>query len=84
MSNAEARKMITDLIGEQWLADVCEVDMGRKGTAYIAQLDRSMCLGSPTVVVEKAGKLRYPGVMEAKEIVLDAKKRNLLNPALYC
>lgn len=84
MSRAEAKSMIVEAIGDEWLAEVRELDMGRDGLAYIAQLNRSVCLGSPIVVVEKRGKLRHAGVVEAKAIVSKADKLGVLNPALYC
>lgn len=84
MSKAEATKMIVDVIGDQWLAEVREIDMGRDSLAYIAQLNRSVCLGSPIVVVERRGKLRHAGPAEARRIVSTAMERDLLNPSLYC
>lgn len=83
MSKAEAEKMITDAIAPEWLANVLEVDMGRNGTAYIAELNRGVCLGSPTVVIEKSGEMRYASVVEARRITRHANERNLLTPGLY-
>ena len=82
MSMTKARELIVDAIGDEWLADVLEVEKDGK-KAYIAQLNASVCLGTPIVAVEDGGGTRLASVNEARELVAWADERDMLDPNLY-
>ncbi|MGI6221486.1 MAG: hypothetical protein ACOYIP_06440 [Coriobacteriales bacterium] len=83
MGKAEAREMIVNLIGDEWLANILEVDLDRKDKAYIAELNTSVCLGSPIVILEGKKGIRHASVKEARRIVSEACENGLLTPWLY-
>lgn len=82
MSDEQIRAMILVYIPESVLAGIVKVDTN-KGVAYIAQLNRSLCLGTPLVVIVRDGVARYARKDEALRIVEQAQEKELLNPELY-
>lgn len=82
MDIEQIRAMILEYIPESVLAGIVEVDTN-KGVAYIAQLNRSLCLGTPLVVIINDGAARYAHKDEALRIVELAREKELLNPEFY-
>jgi hypothetical protein len=74
--------MMLEYIPESVFAGIVEVDTN-KGAAYIAQLNRSLCLGTPLVVIVHDGTARYAHRDEALQIVELARNKELLNPEFY-
>jgi hypothetical protein len=82
MNDEQIKTMMLEYIPESVFAGIAEVDTN-KGAAYIAQLNRSLCLGAPLVVVVHDGAARYAHKDEALQIVELARNNGLLNPEFY-
>lgn len=82
MNDEQIRTMILEHIPESVLAGIVEVNTN-KGVAYIAQLNRSLCLGTPLVAIVRNGTARYAHKDEALRIVELAREKELLNPEFY-
>lgn len=82
MNDEQIKAMILEYIPKSVLAGIVEVDTN-KGIAYIAQLNRSLCLGTPLVVIVHDGAARYAHRDEALQIVELARENELLNPEFY-
>ena len=82
MNEEQIKALILEYIPENVLAGIVKVDIN-KGGAYIAQLNRSLCLGTPLVVIINNDVARYARRDEALQIVELARKNELLNPEFY-
>lgn len=82
MNDEQIRAMILEYIPDNILAGIVEVDTNN-GVAYIAQLNRSLCLGTPLVMIVHDGAMRYARKDEALQIVELARNNELLNPEFY-
>ena len=82
MNEEQIKALILEYIPENVLAGIVKVDIN-KGVAYIAQLNRSLCLGAPLVVIINNDVARYARRDEALQIVELARKNELLNPEFY-
>jgi len=82
MSEEQAKAMMLEFIPESAIAGTVKVDTS-KGVAYIAQLNRSLCLGTPLVVIVRNGTARYAHRDEALQIVELARENELINPEFY-
>lgn len=82
MNDEQIRTMILEYIPESVLAGIVVVNIN-KGVAYIAQLNRSLCLGTPLVVIVRNGTARYARKDEALQIVELARENELIDPEFH-